>query len=215
MLKYFFTCLVGCVICMGSYAFEASDRGKKKTNVVSKTGKKPVKKKVSSTVKKTAKKSTAKKSVRSTRTVKRSSKKSTELTLDAFSKNKGKFIWPVEDSRIKTGFGLFKIAESNVVGSNPGLTLEAAQGSPVMSIYEGVVKDLFQIEGKWGVTVQHGNYFSVYSNLASINIAKDDKIALGDVIGTAANNSEGNAEVEFLLMKNNKNIDPEPWIMKK
>jgi len=209
MLKFFVACLIGCLVSVGSYAGDYIKTGKEKKPAVKTSGKKQVRKKSAS--KKTV---TRKKSVVRKTTAKRVSKKSSELALDAFSRNKGKFSWPVEDGRIKTGFGLTKVPETNVVFSNPGLTLEVAEGASVKSIYDGVVKDLFQIEGKWGVTVQHGNYFSVYSNLSSINIAKDDVIASGDILGTAASNGNGHAEVEFLMMKKNKNFDPEPWMLK-
>lgn len=210
MLKFFFACLIGCLVSVGSYAGEYAVTGKEKKPAVKTTGSKKQVRKKSTAKKPVSKKKTV---VRKT-TTKRVSKKSSELALDAFSRNKGKFIWPVEDGRIKTTFGMTAVPDTRVVFSNPGLTLEAAEGAAVKSIYDGVVKDLFQIEGKWGVTVQHGNYFSVYSNLSSVNIAKDDVISSGDILGTAASNASGNAELEFLMMKKNKNFDPEPWLVK-
>jgi len=138
-----------------------------------------------------------------------------ELDLDDFSRNKGTFRWPLEESTIKTGFGPYKAGYGSIMGNNPGLTLEAAQGSCVQSVFEGVVTDLFEMEGHWGVTIQHGDYFTVYGNLATVDVSEYEKIASGAIIGKAASNSEGNAELEFLLLKKNKNIDPGPWIKKK
>jgi len=137
-----------------------------------------------------------------------------KIDLDDFSRNKGKFNWPLEEGIIKTGFGPYKVGYGTIIGNNPGLTLEAEQGSCVQSVFEGVVTDLFEMEGKWGVTIQHGNYFTVYSNLATVNVSEDDKIVSGAAIGKAACNEEGNAELEFLILKKNKNIDPQPWIRK-
>ena len=133
---------------------------------------------------------------------------------DEFSRNKGKFEWPMDEVSIKTGFGPYAIGESRIMGNNPGLTLEAAEGATVKTIHEGVVKDLFKIEGSWGVIIQHGNYYTVYGNLASVNVSKADIIESGTIIGTAASNSNGNSELEFLLMNKEKNIDPAPWIRK-
>lgn len=133
---------------------------------------------------------------------------------DEFGRNRGNFGWPMEEVIVKTGFGLYKVGENGILGNNPGLTLEAAPGSDVKSIFDGVVIDLFQIDDNWGVIIQHGSYFTVYGNLASVNVAENDKIDSKTIIGKAANNKDGNAELEFLLMVNDKNIDPSPWIRK-
>ncbi|MBC7850220.1 MAG: peptidoglycan DD-metalloendopeptidase family protein [Chitinophagaceae bacterium] len=220
MLRCLFTCLAFCLISVGSFAeFDPVKTGgaKKKTAITKKaTVKKKVVKK-SSSKKTSAKKSTTKKKTSSkSRTAKLPYKKAVKvIALDAFSRNKGSFAWPVDEANIKTAFGPYRVGMGDIVGNNPGLTLVGARDAEVRSIYEGEVKDLFLIEGQWGVVVKHGDYFSVYSNLASINVAKEDKIAMGDIIGKAASNTEGNGEVEFLLLKKGQNIDPQPWIKKK
>ena len=87
MLKFFFACLIGCLVSVGSYAGEYVKTGKEKKPTVKTAGKKNVRKK--STPKRPVSKKT--RVVRKT-TAKRVSKKSSELALDAFSRNKGKFI---------------------------------------------------------------------------------------------------------------------------
>jgi hypothetical protein len=37
-------------------------------------------------------------------------------------------------------------------------------------------------------------------------------VTAGQTIGKAVANNDGNGEIEFLLMKESANIDPEPWI---
>lgn len=215
MQKYLLVCLAFCLISLGSFAYEynspVNDAGNKKHTIS-----KPVsaKKKKKSATKKTAIRSkghSSKKTIKNTKPKKQLVKKTAP---DDFTRNKGKFGWPMEEVSIKTGFGRYPIGDGQVMGNNPGITLEAAEGANVKSIYEGVVKDLFQIEGSWGVIVQHGSYYTVYSNLSTVNVSEDDKINSGTIIGKAASNSSGNAELEFLLMKKDKNLDPIAWIRK-
>jgi len=217
MQKILFICFAFCLISIASFANENNSAIKNAENKKHTEYKRVVvKKKKKSTAKKLSTRSrTAKKTVKKTGTKKQVVKKTVKAApQDEFTRNKGKFEWPMEVVGIKTGFGLYAIGESRIRCFNPGLTLEAAEGATVKTIHEGVVKDLFQIEGSWGVIVQHGNYYTVYGNLASVNVSKADIIESGTVIGTAASNSNGNSELEFLLMKNEKNIDPAPWLKK-
>jgi septal ring factor EnvC (AmiA/AmiB activator) len=217
MQKILFTCFAFCLISFVSLANENISAIKNAENKKHTEYKRVVaKKKKKSTVKKaTTKSRTVKKSVKKTGTKKQTVKRTVKtVPQDEFTRNKGKFEWPMDVLSIKTGFGLYAIGESRIICNNPGLTLEAAEGATVKTIHEGVVKDLFQIEDSWGVIVQHGNYYTVYGNLASVNVSKADILESGTIIGKAASNSNGNSELEFLLMKNEKNIDPAPWFKK-
>ncbi len=217
MQKILFTCFAFCLISFVSLANENISAIKNAENKKHTEYKRVVvKKKKKSTVKKaTTKSRTAKKSVKKSVTKKQGVKKTVKATpQDEFSRNKGKFEWPMDVVSIKTGFGPYAIGDSRIMGNNPGLTLEAAEGATVKTIHEGVVKDLFKIEDSWGVIIQHGNYYTVYGNLSSVNVSKADIIESGTIIGKAASNSNGNSELEFLLMNKEKNIDPAPWIRK-
>jgi septal ring factor EnvC (AmiA/AmiB activator) len=217
MQRILFICFAFCLISIASLANENNSAIKNAENKKHTEYKRVVvKKKKKSTVKKAVTKSrTTKKTVKKTTTKKKVVKKTVKATpQDEFSRNKGKFEWPMDVVSVKTGFGPYAIGDSRIMGNNPGLTLEAAEGATVKTIHEGVVKDLFQIEGSWGVIIQHGNYYTVYGNLSSVNVSKADIIDSGTIIGTAASNSNGNSELEFLLMNKEKNIDPAPWIRK-
>ncbi len=218
MVKFFLTCLACCIITSSVSANAIYGHEKKSTNTKRKAntaikGNKSKKVTASKTTRVKAKfKKNNNRYKKSSKTGSKKIRKAEDL--DNFSRNKGAFNSPLEEGIVKTGFGPYKVGEGEIIGYNPGLTLEAIQGSCVQSIFEGVVTHLFEIEGNWAVTVQHGNYLTVYSNLASVTVTQDEKIASGAILGRAACNTSGNAELEFLLMKNNKNIDPRPWIRK-
>lgn len=138
-----------------------------------------------------------------------------EIISDNFEKNKGKLPWPIEKGNIKIPFGNYAIAGTKLKGNNPGLTLETDQNSPVKAIFDGDVVSVFDVEGESNVLIRHGKYFTTYGNLNSAAVAKGQKVKAGQVIGNAGPNADGNGEIEFLLLLENKNLDPAVWIRRK
>ena len=100
-------------------------------------------------------------------------------------------------------------------GTNPGLTLETEQGSQVKAIFDGEVVSVFDVEGESNVLIRHGKYFTTYGNLASSSVSKGQKVKSGDIVGRAGSNNDGNGEIEFLLLLENRNLDPASWIRRK
>lgn len=132
-----------------------------------------------------------------------------------FEKNRGRLPWPIEKGNIKIRFGTYAIEGTKLRGSNPGLTMETEPGAVVKAVFEGEVSRIFDIEGNWTVLVRHGKYFTVYSNLSGVSVSKEQKVSAGQMLGRAAANNDGNGEIEFLLMLENKNLDPEAWIRRR
>jgi septal ring factor EnvC (AmiA/AmiB activator) len=62
------------------------------------------------------------------------------------------------------------------------------------------------------VFIKHGEYFTVYSNLGSVSVQRGDKVSTGQVIGKAAANDEGQGQVDFILMQESDNVNPESWL---
>ena len=99
-----------------------------------------------------------------------------------------------------------------------GVVSVAAPGrvaATVKAVLEGDVSTVFSIEGNWTVIIKHGKYFTVYGNLKSVSVAKNEKITAGQLLGTAASNADGNGEIEFILMQERTNVDPEKWVRKR
>ena len=82
-------------------------------------------------------------------------------------------------------------------------------------MYDGEVTTVFDIEGQWAVMIQHGKYFTVYSNLASASVSKGQKVSIGQTLGRAGSNDDGNGEVEFIIMLEKSNQNPETWLRKR
>jgi murein hydrolase activator len=133
----------------------------------------------------------------------------------SFEQNRGKMPWPVEKASVKLHYGVYSIEGTRLKGNNPGITLETEPGAPVRAIFEGEISSVFDVEGNWSVMIRHGKYFTVYSNLATANVKKGQIIGAGQVLGTAANNGDGSGEIEFILMQERRNLDPESWIRRR
>lgn len=138
-----------------------------------------------------------------------------EIISDNFEKNRGKLPWPVDRGHIKIGYGTYSIPETKLKGNNPGLTLETEEGSSVKAIFDGDVISVFDVDGESNVIVRHGKYFTTYGRLSSTSVSKGQKVKIGQVVGRASSNEDGNGEIEFLIMEENRKLDPALWIKRR
>lgn len=142
----------------------------------------------------------------------------TERALGAsFESNRGKLPWPVDQGYICTHFGTYQIENTKIKGDNAGITICTPQpGTNVKSVFEGEVVAVFNVGDTKAVMIRHGKYFTVYSNLSTANVAKGNNVKTGQVIGKCATDEDDGTggKLEFVLMIENKNVNPEPWLRK-
>jgi murein DD-endopeptidase MepM/ murein hydrolase activator NlpD len=63
------------------------------------------------------------------------------------------------------------------------------------------------------VIIKHGEYFTVYSNLKTVNVKINSKVSTKQVIGTAYTNpSDGITSTHLEIWKGRTKIDPALWI---
>ena len=134
-----------------------------------------------------------------------------------FESNKGKLPWPVEKGQISTGFGLSYHPEvSSVQIKNNGINILTEKNSPVRAIFKGSVAGIYDVEGDKVILIRHGNYISVYSNLASVDVKKGDIVNTKQQIGRIRNDpSSTYSELHFEIRKEKDPLNPSLWIMKK
>ena len=132
-----------------------------------------------------------------------------------FSKNKGKLLWPVEEGIITGYFGthahpLLK----NIYTTNNGIDISTDPNTPVRAIFEGkVINILFNPNFHWAVIIKHGNYFSVYTQLREVAVAKNDVVKIKQNIGIVNTNSDdGKTEVHFELWEGADKLNPAVWL---
>ena len=128
----------------------------------------------------------------------------------SFEKNKGALPWPC-DGYVITHFGPNQYP-GGIDYNNPGVSIGVKVGQPVKSVFDGEVTLVNYMDDKQVVFIKHGKYFTVYSNLASASVQRGDKVHTGQVIGKAGINDDGNGEVDFILMDENNNVNPESWL---
>ncbi|HEV3249921.1 MAG TPA: peptidoglycan DD-metalloendopeptidase family protein [Puia sp.] len=126
---------------------------------------------------------------------------------DNFEKNKGRLPWPVDAGNVSMHFGLQSYV--NLKYNNQGITIEAQQGTFVKAIFEGEVQSVFNVGDVNAVMIRHGKYFTTYSNLESVSIAKGQKIRTGQILGRVSEIGQ----LEFVLSdEKDHKFDPEKWL---
>ena len=132
-----------------------------------------------------------------------------------FENNKGNLPWPVEKGTITSGFGRNKIEGTSIIEDNIGITIQTVAGTAVKSVFEGVVTTIYDVAGSQTVTIKHGKYFTTYYNLSTVNVTKGASVNMGQVIGKAAENEDGEGEIIFVVNAESTFVNPESWLKNK
>ena len=141
----------------------------------------------------------------------------TALLSTSFSGNKGRLPWPVSRGFISQRFGRHPHPVlKNVVVENRGVDIQTGAGEAVRSCFDGKVLTIATIAGmNTIVMIQHGDFFTVYAKLRSVNVQEGQRVSAREVIGTVATNAEGTSEVQFQVWHNSANLNPESWLGRK
>jgi septal ring factor EnvC (AmiA/AmiB activator) len=137
-----------------------------------------------------------------------------KIALNAkFEQNKGSLSWPVDKGNVLMHYGINKLPSGNPV-VNDCLTISSEIGNPVKVVFAGVVLNVVSIDaGIEAVIVQHGKYFTTYSNISGVNLKPGQEVKTGQVIGRVAPNLEGYGIVDFYMSDDkDKKFDPERWL---
>ncbi|HJS55739.1 MAG TPA: M23 family metallopeptidase, partial [Chitinophagaceae bacterium] len=135
----------------------------------------------------------------------------------SFESSRAKLPWPVDRGYVCTHFGYYQIEGTKLKDNSPGITICTPEpGVNAKAVFNGEVASVFNIGDTKSVMIQHGKYFTVYSNLESVNVSKGADVKTGQVIGkVAADEADGNGgKLDFLLMIESKNVNPELWLRK-
>jgi septal ring factor EnvC (AmiA/AmiB activator) len=135
---------------------------------------------------------------------------------NSFAENKGRLGWPVNQGFISGRFGKqpHPILKGIIV-ENLGINVQTKSGEPVHAVAPGEVGFVASIPGVDGkiVSILHGQYVTVYSNLSSVSINPGDKVKARDRIGTVATDQDGVSEVQFQIWKGSDRLNPENWLV--
>ncbi len=133
-----------------------------------------------------------------------------------FESNKGKLPWPVDQGFISSSFGRHSHPVwKDVVVNNNGVDINSQKGAQARSIFDGKVLRVIMVVDKYAVLVQHGEYFTLYSNLKDVTVKAGDRVSTKQFIGLVQTDEDGKTEVHLEIWKGSNKMDPENWIMAK
>ncbi len=134
-----------------------------------------------------------------------------------FEDNRGRLPWPVEQGFISSSFGrhphpVWKNVETN----NNGVDIAAGKGSTARAVFDGTVSNVVVLPGYYAVLVQHGEFFTLYSNLDKVFVKAGDKVTVKQSIGSIkTDDDDGKTEVHLEIWKGSNRMDPEVWLSKR
>ena len=131
-----------------------------------------------------------------------------------FRSNKGKLPPPAIGTIVRD-FGKQKVLDK-VTSVNNGIDIRTVAGAEVRAVFGGTVSVVSSIAGLGTVVlIQHGNYYTVYSNLSNVSIQKGQTVSPRQTIGRAAINTVTNEpEVHFEIWLERTQLNPSVWIAK-
>ncbi len=145
-----------------------------------------------------------------------SSESSKDLTT-LFQHERGKLPWPVKKGVVTRRFG--KQAHptlKRIEISNNGIDIRADRKADVRSVFAGKVVGKTFVPGYNNMLiVQHGDYYTVYSNLDEVFVNKGDEVQAKTTIGKLSVDQKTNkSELHFEVWREKTRLNPADWVHK-
>jgi septal ring factor EnvC (AmiA/AmiB activator) len=132
----------------------------------------------------------------------------------SFERNKGSLPWPVDRGTVLMHYGNNTMPSGTTINVT-SVTISADIGSPVKAVFDGIVSTVQTVEDMQVVIIQHGRYFSTYSNLSGVNIQRGQQVKTGQPIGRVTANFDGIGAIDFFMSNEKSNYDPESWLRRR
>ena len=133
----------------------------------------------------------------------------------SFEANKGRHLWPVEKGIKSIGYGTYadKLYPS-LKHFNNGVAIATASGAKARAIFEGEVMQIMSNrQGIKGVYVRHGDYITMYYNLAEVFVSEGQQLEAKQEIGRIHTDQvDKQTTLKFYLYQNTTRLNPELWV---
>ncbi|RLZ10523.1 murein hydrolase activator EnvC family protein [Faecalibacter macacae] len=131
-----------------------------------------------------------------------------------FLANKGRLPWPVAKGKVVSHFGTNSHPIlKNIDIQNSGVDISTGKGSSARAVFEGTVSFVMPIQGgNKSVLVSHGTYYTVYTNLSTVNVSKGDRVGRGQLIGLIDTAPTGETIMNFQVWSGTTKQNPALWI---
>jgi len=127
----------------------------------------------------------------------------------AFENNRGSLPWPVAQGSITEHFGLHTVGQAKI--DQNGVKIATAAGASVRAVFGGTVSQVGNSMGKYYVLIKHGEYFTVYQNLATVSVSRGETVSTKQSIGVVSGSDEM-PELDFQIWRGSSPQNPEAWI---
>jgi len=138
-----------------------------------------------------------------------------KLIATNFQANKGRLPWPLEKGVVIQGFGRqpHPVVKTTTIQSN-GVVLATEPSAQVRAVFEGEVMSVIVIKGSNpSVLIRHGNFITLYTNLAKLYVKKGEKVKAKQTIGEVFTNQQtGKTQLQFGIFNNVKALNPKDWV---
>jgi len=137
-----------------------------------------------------------------------------KILADNFKANKGKLPWPVEKGFVSLAYGdqphpVF----STLTVHNSGIEISTESGATARAVFSGEVTQVQQVTPlKKAVLVRHGDFFTLYQNLSSVNVQPGDKVSAKEVLGKIRTDADGRTVLKFVISQNSTYFNPTSWL---
>lgn len=125
--------------------------------------------------------------------------------------------WPLS-GQVLTRFGVQRHPQFKTMVFRRGIEIAANEGEPVRAVSEGQVAyaDWYKGYGKLVIIEHDRGFYTLYGNLSRLDLAKDDRVAKGQVIGLAGDTgSLKGSKLYFEMRRNGEAQDPLLWLAKR
>lgn len=130
-----------------------------------------------------------------------------------FQNSKGRLPWPVNSGVITRHFGAqTHPTQKRIKIVNNGIDIRTQEQAHIQVVFSGTVAGTQFIPGyQHTIIVQHGDYYTVYSNLEEIYVKRGDQLRARQKIGRLGSQ---NSEVHFEIWKEKERLNPVKWVSK-
>ena len=129
-----------------------------------------------------------------------------------FESNRGRFPMPITGPyKIVNTFGQSRVEglKGTTMQDIKGINIKGQTGAKARCIFDGVVSGVGGYGGSMIVIVRHGNYLSVYCNLASVSVTRGQKVSARQSLGAVG----GEGIMQFQLRRlNGSLLNPSSWL---
>ncbi|MDA9368283.1 peptidoglycan DD-metalloendopeptidase family protein [Flavobacteriaceae bacterium] len=134
-----------------------------------------------------------------------------------FKNNKGKLIWPVKQGLVINKYGTRQHPQfPNVTQTFHGVEIATNTNAQARAVFNGEILQIQQLKNaNKAVMIQHGDYITIYYNLATISVKKGDKVSTKDPIGKVFTHPVTKQTViKFMVYRNDTEMNPADWVYK-